>query len=67
MRGVCIFGVEDLTELVSKKELFVNKFYIDYQLLALDCLEEYIYNKSCSSVPFETFYYQNLPFVKKVS
>ena len=50
--------VEDLTELVSKKELFVNKFYIDYQPLALDCLEEYIYNKSFSSVPFETFYYQ---------
>ncbi|KAK3089238.1 hypothetical protein FSP39_002035 [Pinctada imbricata] len=65
VRGVCVFGVEDLNELVSKKELFLNKLYIDYQPLTMDCLEEYIYNKSFSNIPFKTFYYKNLPFVRK--
>ncbi|XP_071130399.1 beta-1,3-galactosyl-O-glycosyl-glycoprotein beta-1,6-N-acetylglucosaminyltransferase-like [Mytilus edulis] len=65
VRGVCVFGVGDLNELVSKKELFANKFYPDFQYLALDCLEEYIYNKTFSHLPFETFYYKQLPFIRK--
>ena len=60
-----MFGVGDLNELVSKKELFANKFYPDYQYLALECLEEYLYNKTFSKLPFETFYYKQLPFILK--
>ncbi|KAJ8318660.1 hypothetical protein KUTeg_003751 [Tegillarca granosa] len=65
VRSVCIFGVGDLPELASKKELFANKFYLDYQPLALDCLEEWLFNKTLNPMPFETFYYSQLPFVIK--
>lgn len=65
VRSVCIFGVGDLPELASKKELFANKFYLDYQPLALNCLEEWLFNKTFNAMPFETFYYSQLPFVIK--
>ena len=65
IRGVCVFGIGDLNELASKKELFANKFYSDYQYLALDCLEEYIYNKTFIQLVFESFYYKQLPFTIK--
>lgn len=65
VRSVCIFGVGDLPELASKKELFANKFYLDYQPLALNCLEEWLFNKTLNPMPFETFYYSQLPFVIK--
>ncbi|CAG2192862.1 GCNT1 [Mytilus edulis] len=65
VREICIYGVGDLNELVSRKELFANKFYPDYQYLALDCLEEYIHNKTFSPLPFDSFYYKQLPFIRK--
>ncbi|XP_076075821.1 beta-1,3-galactosyl-O-glycosyl-glycoprotein beta-1,6-N-acetylglucosaminyltransferase-like [Mytilus galloprovincialis] len=65
VREICIYGVGDLNELVSRKELFANKFYPDYQYLAMDCLEEYIHNKTLSPVPFDSFYYRELPFITK--
>ncbi|KAJ8318659.1 hypothetical protein KUTeg_003750 [Tegillarca granosa] len=55
--------VGDLSELVSRKELFANKFYLDYQPYTIDCLEEWLLNKSANNLPFETFYYKQLPFV----
>lgn len=63
VRGVCVFGVGDLTELVSKKELFANKFYYYNQPYALQCLEEWHYNKTFSTLPFQTHYYKTLPFI----
>jgi hypothetical protein len=60
--GIYVFGIGDLNELVSKKELFANKFYHDYEYLTLDCLEEYLYNRSFSKLPFDTFPYNHLPF-----
>lgn len=63
VRGVCVFGAGDLQELASRKEMFANKFYYDYQPMALACAEEWHFNKTFSSLPFETYYYKNLPFV----
>lgn len=37
---VCIFSVKDLPLLASRPELFANKFYLDYEPLALDCVEQ---------------------------
>ncbi|VDI33892.1 N-acetylglucosaminyltransferase 3, mucin type [Mytilus galloprovincialis] len=65
VREICIYGVGDLNELVSRKELFANKFYPDYQYMAMACLEEYIHNKTLSPVPFDSFYYKQLPFIRK--
>ncbi|XP_076075970.1 beta-1,3-galactosyl-O-glycosyl-glycoprotein beta-1,6-N-acetylglucosaminyltransferase-like [Mytilus galloprovincialis] len=65
VRDICIFGVGDLKELVTRKELFANKFYPDFQYLGLECLEEYINNKTLNPMRFDSFYYKQLSFIKK--
>ncbi|XP_061192655.1 LOW QUALITY PROTEIN: beta-1,3-galactosyl-O-glycosyl-glycoprotein beta-1,6-N-acetylglucosaminyltransferase 3-like [Saccostrea echinata] len=57
---ICVFGIGDLNKLVSEKTLFANKFYHNYQPLALQCLEEWHFNKTFSQVPFDSYYYRNL-------
>lgn len=39
VRQVCIFGLRDLKGITRKRALFVNKFHLNYQYLALDCME----------------------------
>ncbi|XP_052264525.1 beta-1,3-galactosyl-O-glycosyl-glycoprotein beta-1,6-N-acetylglucosaminyltransferase-like isoform X1 [Dreissena polymorpha] len=66
VRGVCIFGVGDLQELVSKRHLFVNKFFLDYQPLGLDCIEEWHLNRTADPshlLAFNDTFYQQLPFI----
>ncbi|XP_061197688.1 beta-1,3-galactosyl-O-glycosyl-glycoprotein beta-1,6-N-acetylglucosaminyltransferase 3-like [Saccostrea echinata] len=60
VRDVCVFGIGDLNKLVSEKELFANKFYHDYQPLALQCMEEWYLNKSFSPVRLETYHYRKI-------
>ncbi|XP_062602549.1 beta-1,3-galactosyl-O-glycosyl-glycoprotein beta-1,6-N-acetylglucosaminyltransferase 3-like isoform X2 [Saccostrea cucullata] len=60
VRDVCVFGIGDLNKLVSEKELFANKFYHDYQPLALQCMEEWYLNKSFSPVSLETYRYRKI-------
>ncbi|CAH1794788.1 unnamed protein product [Owenia fusiformis] len=63
--GVCIFGVEDLNYLVGKRhELFANKFYRNYQYHAIECLAEHLYNRTVEKAPFDTSFYEKLPFIK---
>ncbi|ESO12380.1 hypothetical protein HELRODRAFT_141556, partial [Helobdella robusta] len=40
VRGICIFGIEDVPWLSKRPELFVNKFHLTYDYLGYDCLEE---------------------------
>ncbi|XP_053386120.1 beta-1,3-galactosyl-O-glycosyl-glycoprotein beta-1,6-N-acetylglucosaminyltransferase-like isoform X2 [Mercenaria mercenaria] len=67
VRGVCVFGVGDLKALSSKHHLFANKFYIDYQRYALDCMEEWHYNKTAEGdlKSLNISYYESLPFIKR--
>lgn len=60
VRGICIFGVSDLQNIVWNKELFVNKFYADYQYLALDCIEQWIWNRTRHPLPIDLRHYSNL-------
>ena len=46
MREICIFGLGDLPWLFRRPELFVNKFYADFEPLAYDCMEELIFNRT---------------------
>ena len=68
VRAVCVMGVGDLPELVQRKELFVNKLYLDYQHLALDCLEHWLFKQMKAEYNgerhFNVSYYQELDFVK---
>lgn len=68
VRGVCVFGVGDLEALSHKHHLFANKFHIDYQPYALDCLEEWHLNRTADGglKSLNTSYYESLPFIKRV-
>jgi len=50
VREICIFGVGDLPWLHRRPELFVNKFYADFEPLAYDCMEELIFNRTVRSL-----------------
>ncbi|XP_062888324.1 beta-1,3-galactosyl-O-glycosyl-glycoprotein beta-1,6-N-acetylglucosaminyltransferase-like [Mobula hypostoma] len=41
-RSVCIYGVGDLSWLLQQHHLFANKFDVDMDPIALDCLEQHI-------------------------
>ena len=60
---ICILTAHDLPNLASRPELFANKFDISQDSLVLDCLGEWIYNKTHSPFTLDMNYYQNLPFV----
>ena len=66
VRKICIFGVADLAKMISSGKLFANKFHLDVDPLALDCLEQYIRNRSLNQKHdvIERSFYENLPFVK---
>jgi len=67
--GVCIFSVGDLPLLSRRPELFANKFHIDYEPLALDCMEQLHYHRlqseirAGSSAEFNTSLYAAQEFV----
>ena len=46
VRKICINAVGDLAVITKGSGLFVNKFHLSYQHLALDCMEEWFYNKT---------------------
>ena len=62
-RGVCVLGAGDLPDLLQRPEFFVNKFAIDFQPLALECLEAWLEHRVRCTVPFNTTYYRQLPFI----
>ena len=65
---VCIFAVRDLPLLASRVELFANKFYLDYEPLTLDCMEELHYNRTRTEIlegpHINRTFYENLDFVR---
>ena len=67
IRKICIWGVGDLPRLQDQPQLFVNKFHLKYEHLALDCMEELHYNRTRVEIlgtrQFDTEYYETLPFV----
>ncbi|XP_069107305.1 N-acetyllactosaminide beta-1,6-N-acetylglucosaminyl-transferase-like [Argopecten irradians] len=66
VRGICVYGLGDLSELVGRRELFANKFYYDFQPLALTCMEEWHRNKTFTPLPLPLHYYSRLPFVNRI-
>ncbi|XP_077583335.1 putative beta-1,3-galactosyl-O-glycosyl-glycoprotein beta-1,6-N-acetylglucosaminyltransferase 7 [Stigmatopora nigra] len=56
VRGICVYGFEDLPWLIKKGSMFANKFENDFQPEALDCLEQWHRNKllSNANVPIES-------------
>ncbi|XP_064594616.1 beta-1,3-galactosyl-O-glycosyl-glycoprotein beta-1,6-N-acetylglucosaminyltransferase-like [Liolophura sinensis] len=67
VREVCVFGVRDLPMIILQPHLFVNKFHLDYQQFAQDCLEEWHFNRTRDEflydLQFDDTCYKNLDFV----
>jgi len=63
VRWVCILGVGDLHELMSRREFFVNKFHIEFQPLAFECAERWLQRRVHFPVKFDAGFYRSLSFV----
>jgi hypothetical protein len=46
VRKVCVHGIGDLNKITQQNALFVNKFYLHYQYLAFDCIEQWMHKKT---------------------
>ncbi|XP_045158807.2 beta-1,3-galactosyl-O-glycosyl-glycoprotein beta-1,6-N-acetylglucosaminyltransferase-like [Mercenaria mercenaria] len=68
VREVCILGVEDLGRAYNSIELFANKFHLDFEHIALDCLEELLYERTwkeyIEDIPIDMSYYKHLHYAK---
>lgn len=69
MRNICVLGVGDLHRAYTDVGLFANKFHLDFEHLALDCLEEVLYDKTWKQFikdeKIDTSYYAHLDYNKK--
>ena len=60
-----MYGIGDLPTLIKMKYLFANKFLLDVDHLAYECMEALIEQRSICPPPFNDTYYRNLPFIIK--
>jgi len=69
VRSVCVLGIGDLPLLASRPELFANKFHLDFEPTALDCLEQLHYNRTYDEAigkrTFNVSFYTELSYVQK--
>ena len=49
-RGVCVYGVGDLTWLLTQPHLFANKFDLAYDPYAVGCLDAWLRNRTVAQV-----------------
>ena len=72
VRDICIFGISDLPKLKNRTELFANKFNVDFEPLAYDCMEQNYFRKVQEEERgrgrgrnrFNVSFYTSLAFVK---
>ena len=64
VRNICILGLGDISKAVKDIGLYANKFQYDYEPLAYDCLEEWLYERTwkqyLNDEPIDTRYYEGL-------
>jgi len=46
VRGVCVYGVGDLSWMLTQGHLFANKFDVDADVFAVACLDEWVFNRT---------------------
>ena len=44
--GVCVYGVGDLSWMLTQGHLFANKFDVDADVFAVACLDEWVFNRT---------------------
>lgn len=60
VRDVCVFGIADLPSLIDRREMFANKFHADFEYLTVDCLREWLENKTKHQLPIDLEFYRNI-------
>lgn len=50
VRNICIFSVGDLYRLYDRAELFANKFFLNNDWVAYDCIDELVLNRTLNDV-----------------
>jgi len=63
VRWVCVLGVGDLGELLTRPEFFVNKFDLEYQPIAFECAERWLQHRVHCPHKFDVEFYRRLSFV----
>lgn len=64
IRGICVFGTVDLPTLLNRHELIANKFHLNADPIAYQCLEELIINRSKVDLPLnDATFYRQMPFL----
>jgi len=64
IHGICVFGIVDLPTLSNQHELFANKFRLNTDPIAYQCLEELILNRSKLDLPlYDATFYRQMPFL----
>ena len=68
VRNICIFGVGDLPALNNRPELFANKFHLDFEAIAYQCMVERHFRLIKQDITGErtidTTYYELQKFVR---
>ena len=68
VRDICVLGLGDVHKAYNGVELFANKFNLDFEYLALDCLEAVLYMNTWKQFLLDelidTSYYEHLDFIK---
>jgi hypothetical protein len=64
IRFICIFSLKDLPVLIVRPEYFLNKFRLEYDPIAYQCMEEWMNNKIETQEPLRIMDYCRLPFIK---
>ena len=64
VHSICIFSTADLPTLFNRHELFANKFHLNDDPIAYQCLEELILNRSKIDLPLnDATFYRRMPFL----
>lgn len=63
IHNICIFSLEDLPELVTRKEFFLNKFMLEFDPVSVQCMEEWLNSKITLHQTVDMIYYCRLLFV----
>ncbi|XP_078000545.1 beta-1,3-galactosyl-O-glycosyl-glycoprotein beta-1,6-N-acetylglucosaminyltransferase-like [Glandiceps talaboti] len=66
IRGVCIFSWQDLPWIVKQPQLFVNKLKVNFDALALQCLEEWINYRTFHPIEMNLNLYRTFAKVRTV-
>ena len=63
---ICNFGTGDLIHVTQAKQLFANKFRMEFDALAFECMEEWYMNRTKRTLhpDFDITFYQTQPWVK---